>query len=235
MSADGCQENLRVLIVDDHAIARRGIRAYLEVLPDVDPVGEAGDGAEALQLLVSFASRKSLPHVVLLDLLMPGMDGMTALKEIRSRYPGVRVVVLTSSGETGLLHTSMRWGASGYLLKDSGPREVGAALRAAVKDEVFIDTAMAKKLTQLVDSPSAGLAELTERERVVLGLVGEGRSNREIAKELYISERTARTHVSNILRKLRLGSRTQAALLAVRAGLAANENGTGAVGTGRMT
>lgn len=212
---------LRVLIVDDHAVARRGISAYFEVLDDIESVGEAVDGEDALHRLAELDAYGTLPDVVLLDLVMPRMDGMAVMKELRRRHPGVRVVVLTSFGETERLNTMMQLGAAGYLLKDAGPLEVASAIRAAVRDEVFIDTAMAKKLTQMMGSPAGGISSLTGRERTVLMLVGEGRSNREIAKELGISERTARTHVSNMLGKLDLGSRTQAALLAVNAGLIA--------------
>ena len=212
---------LKVLIVDDHAVARRGISAYFEVLEDIESVGEAVDGEDALRQLAELDAYGTLPDVVLLDLLMPRMDGMSTMKEIRRRHPAVKVVVLTSFVETERLHTMVQLGAVGYLLKDAGPLEVASAIRAAAQDEVFIDTAMAKKLTQMMRSPAGGISSLTGRERAVLMLVGEGRSNRDIAKELSISERTARTHVSNMLGKLDLSSRTQAALLAVNAGLIA--------------
>ncbi|GAA1859430.1 response regulator [Brevibacterium marinum] len=215
------QDALKVLIVDDHAVARMGISAYLNVLEDIESVGEAVDGQDALDKLAELKVFGGLPEVVIMDLLMPRLDGLSALKEIRRLHPEIKVVVLTSYGETERLNTAMRLGAVGYLLKDAGPIEVSAAIRAAARDEVFIDTAMAKKLTQMMSSPAGGISSLTERERTVLMLVGEGRSNREIATELFISERTARTHVSNMLGKLNLTSRTQAALLAVNAGLIA--------------
>lgn len=210
---------ITVLIVDDHAVARRGISAYFDVLDDLESVGEAVDGQDALEQLAELDTYGRLPDVVLLDLVMPRMDGIAALKEIRQRYPGVKVVVLTSFGETERLNTTMQLGAAGYLLKDAGPLEVASAVQAAVRDEVFIDTAMARKLTQMFGSPAGGIASLTQRERAVLMLVGEGCSNRDIARQLHISERTARTHVSNMLGKLNVSSRTQAALLAVNAGL----------------
>ncbi|GAB2905859.1 hypothetical protein GCM10027027_21880 [Neomicrococcus lactis] len=150
---------------------------------------------------------------------MPRMDGAETLKAIREKYPHLKVVVLTSFADPERMNTMMRLGAAGYLLKDAGPQEVAAAMQAALKEEMYIDTAMTKKLTQLMNSPVSGLSTLTSRERTVLGLVGEGQSNRQIAQELFISERTARTHVSNILHKLDLQSRTQAALLAAEAGL----------------
>lgn len=210
---------LKVLIVDDHAVARMGISAYLDVLDDIESVGEAVDGQDALDQLAELKVFGNMPEVVILDLLMPRLDGMSTLKEIRRLHPEIKVVVLTSYGETERLNTAMQLGAVGYLLKDAGPLEVSTAIRAAARDEVFIDTGMAKKLTQMMSSPAGGISSLTERERSVLMLVGEGRSNREIAAQLVISERTARTHVSNLLGKLNLTSRTQAALLAVNAGL----------------
>lgn len=212
---------LKVLIVDDHEIARRGISAYLDVLDDIVAVGQSVDGRDALEQLAALAVHGGLPDVVLLDLMMPRMDGTAALPEIRRRYPGVKVVVLTSFGEAERMNTVMQLGASGYLLKDAGAQEVAAAIRAAARDEVFIDTSMARKFAQMMRSPGAGISSLTERERTVLQLVGAGKSNREIAKDLFISERTARTHVSNVLGKLNVSSRTQAALLAVNAGLTA--------------
>lgn len=210
---------VRVLIVDDHAVVRRGIRAYLEVLDDMEVVAEAGDGQEALDTLKAMAAHQDLPDVVLLDLLMPRMDGVTATARITGRYPQVRVVVLTSFGEMARVHAALTNGAAGYLLKSVGPTEVAAAIRAAARDEVFLDPAVARRLTKEMVSPPSGVSALTERERNVLILVANGRSNREIADELTISERTARTHVSNMLRKLQLRSRTQAALVAVREGL----------------
>lgn len=215
------QDTLKVFVVDDHAIARRGIAAYLDVLDDMETIGEAIDGQDALDQMAEFAAFNKLPDVVLLDLLMPRLDGVSTLKILREKYPQVQVVILTSYDEVERMNTVMRLGAAGYLLKDAGPLEVASAIRAAVKDEVFIATSMAKKLTQMMSSPAGGISSLTERERTVLMLVGEGCSNQEIAKRLHISERTARTHVSNMLGKLNLSSRTQAALLAVNSGLIA--------------
>ncbi|MFD5055630.1 response regulator [Streptomyces tendae] len=209
----------RVLIVDDHAVVRRGIRAYLEALDEVEVVAEAGDGEEALEVLAAMAVHQELPDVVLLDLVMPRMDGVTATARITGQYPTVRVVVLTSFGEMERVHAALSSGAAGYLLKTAGPAEVAAAIGAATRDETFLDPTVARRLTREMVSPPTGLGALTGRERDVLILVGAGCSNREIAEELAISERTARTHVSNVLRKLQLTSRTQAALVAVREGL----------------
>lgn len=210
---------VRVLIVDDHAVVRRGLRAYLEVHDDVTPVAEAADGQEALDRLDAMAAHGELPDVVLIDLMMPRMDGAAATAQITARYPLVKVVVLTSFGELERVHTALASGASGYLLKDAEPDEVIAAIRAAAGGDVFLDPAVARRLTQEMVSPPTGLGALTGRERDVLVLVAQGRSNQEIADQLVISERTARTHVSNVLRKLALTSRTQAALVAVRQGL----------------
>jgi len=212
---------IRVMIVDDHAVVRRGIRAYLEMLDEMEVVAEAADGQDALAMLRTMAAHHDLPDVVLLDLVMPRMDGVHATSQITDQYPGVRVVVLTSFGGTERVHAALAKGASGYLLKSAGPNDLAAAIQAAARDEVFLDPAVARRLTQEVVSPPNGLSALTDRERDVLILVGNGRSNREIADQLVISERTARTHVSNVLRKLQLSSRTQAALVAVREGLVA--------------
>jgi len=205
--------------VDDHAVLRRGVVAYLEALEDLEVAGEAGNGHEALAFLDRTAAHGELPDVVLMDLQMPGMDGVTATGEIGRRFPGVRVVILTSFGETERVHAALEQGAAGYLLKDAGPSEVDAALRAAVRDEVFLDAAVTRRLTQEMRTPRAGLGVLTAREREVLVLIAEGRSNKDIARHLSISERTARTHVSHLLTKMGLSSRTQAALLAVKEGL----------------
>lgn len=210
---------VRVLIVDDHAVVRRGIRAYFEVLDEIEVVAEAHDGQDALDKLRAMAAHDELPDVVLLDLVMPRMDGVVATSRITTEYPGVRIVILTSFGEMERVHAALSNGASGYLLKSAGPTEVAAAIRAAARDEVFLDPAVARRLTRKMVSPPTGLSALTERERGVLILVANGLSNKEIATQLVISERTARTHVSNVLRKLQLNSRTQAALVAVREGL----------------
>ncbi len=211
---------IRVLIVDDHAVVRRGIRAYLEALDDMDVAGEAVNGQDALDQLDALAVHgEPLPDLVLLDLVMPKLDGVAATARITSRHPGVRVVVLTSFSEMERVHAALANGASGYLLKDAEVDEVVSAIRAATSGEVYLDPVVARQLTQEMVSPPTGVNSLTSRERDVLMLVAEGRSNQEIADELVISERTARSHVSNVLRKLQLTSRTQAALVAVRQGV----------------
>ena len=210
---------LRVLVVDDHSVVRRGVVSYLDVLDDVDVAGEATDGKDALDQLHALDTRGMLPDVVLMDLQMPRMDGVAATAEIARRFPSVRVVILTSFGENERVHAALQHGAAGYLLKDAGAAEVAEALYAAARDEVFLDAAVARRLAQEIRGPRAGLGALTAREREILALVAAGMSNKEIAAELVISERTARTHVSNVLGKLNLTSRTQAALVAVREGL----------------
>ena len=208
-----------VFIVDDHAVVRSGLAAYLEIIDDFVLVGEAADGEQALRKLAELAARGSLPGVVLMDLVMPNVNGVEATAHIVERFPSCRVVVLTSFGEVERVNAALRNGAVGYLLKDAEAAEVAAAIRAAVRGEVHLDSEIARRLTQDLRCGPVGLALLTSRERQILALLGEGRSNREIADILVISERTARTHVSNVLSKLNLTSRTQAALMAIREGL----------------
>jgi DNA-binding NarL/FixJ family response regulator len=214
-------ERIRVLLVDDHAVVRRGLLAFLDSEPDFEVVGDAGGGAEALDLLARLDSEGRRPDVVVMDLQMLPLDGIEATRQIRARYDDVEVVALTSFGEEERVHAALEAGASGYLLKDSDADEVAAAVRAARRGELQLDPAVARRLTQSLrtDPRDALKAELTDRELEVLRLLGAGKANKEIAAELSISERTARTHVSNILGKLELSSRTQAALWAVREGL----------------
>jgi DNA-binding NarL/FixJ family response regulator len=219
MAAEHVGNALRVLVVDDHSVVRRGVVSYLDVLDDVEVAGEAADGRDALDVLERLHAAGALPDVVLMDLQMPRMDGVAATGEIARRFPAVRVVILTSFGETERVHAALQQGAAGYLLKDAGAAEVAAALYAAARGEVFLDAAVARRLTQEIRGPRIGLGALTAREREILVLVDAGLSYKEIAAELVISARTARTHVSNVLGKLNLSSRTQAALVAVREGL----------------
>jgi DNA-binding NarL/FixJ family response regulator len=210
-----------VLVVDDHAVVRRGLLAFLDSEPDLEVVGEAEGGAQALELLARLASEGREPDVVLMDLKMEPLDGIESTRQIRSRHSEVDVVALTSFGEDERVHAALEAGASGYLLKDSDADEVSAAIRAAHRGELPLDPAIARGLTSSLQSESRAApdAELTARELEVLRLLGAGKANKEIAAELQISERTARTHVSSILSKLDLTSRTQAALWAVREGL----------------
>jgi DNA-binding NarL/FixJ family response regulator len=210
-------DRIRVLVVDDHAVVRRGLFEFLSSEPDLEVVGDAHGGAEALDLLVRLDTDGRRPDVILMDLQMEPVDGIETTRRIRARYDDVEVVALTSFGEEERVYAALEAGASGYLLKDADADEVAAAVRAAHRGELQLDPAVARRLTRsLRDEPKA---ELTTRELEVLRLVGAGKANKEIAAELEIAERTARTHVSSILGKLGLSSRTQAALWAVRQGL----------------
>jgi DNA-binding NarL/FixJ family response regulator len=215
------QPPVRVFVVDDHNVVRRGLRAYLESVDDMEVVGEAADGREALDAIAALVAAGGSPDVVLMDLLMPGMDGVTATAAITQRHPDLAVVAMTSFTQADLVHGALEAGAAGYLLKDAEADEVAAAVRAACRGEVHLDAAIAKQLTRSLMAPKPQAADaLTDREREVLVLVAQGLSNQQIADALVISERTARTHVSNILSKLGVASRTQAALLAIREGIA---------------
>jgi DNA-binding NarL/FixJ family response regulator len=216
MTAD---DAIKVFVVDDHGVVRRGMQAYFALVPDIEIIGEAADGKAALDELAVAAAAGSLPDVVLMDLVMPRLDGVSATAAIKSAYPSVEVVALTSFSEAERVHAALSAGASGYLLKNAEAQEVAAAVRAAHAGEVHLDTAVARKLTRSLIAGHSGATALSAREREVLVLVAQGRSNQEIADELVVSERTARTHVSNVLLKLNLTSRTQAALWAIREGL----------------
>jgi DNA-binding NarL/FixJ family response regulator len=215
-------EPIRVLVVDDHRVVREGLRSYLELVDDIEMVGEATDGRAALDYLARAKAQGGLPDVVLMDLMMEPMNGIEATAAVKERYPDIEVVAVTSFVEEEKVHAALEAGAAGYLLKDAEADEVAAAIRAAHRGEVHLDPAVAGQLTaSLRRGASASPKDLlTEREREILALVAQGKANKEIAAELVISERTARTHVSNILSKLGLTSRTQAALWAVREGLA---------------
>lgn len=208
---------IRVLIVDDHAVVRSGLRTFLDLLDDIDVVGEAADGEAAVS-----EARRLTPDVVLMDLLMPRMDGIAAIAAVKRELPQTEIVAVTSFIEEEKVTAALEAGASGYLLKDAEADDVAAAIRAAHAGEVHLDPAVARLLAQRLrerhDAPAA--EPLTARERDVLRLVGRGMSNKEIAAALVITERTARTYVSNLLGKLGLASRTQAALYAVEHHLA---------------
>ena len=215
------QRPVRVYIVDDHAVVRRGLLSYLELVDDMEVIGEAADGQEALEQIAALIAAGQPPDVVLMDLLMPGMDGVAATAAITQRHPELAVVAMTSFTQADMVHGALQAGAAGYLLKDAEADEVAAAIRAACRGEVHLDPAIARQLTRSLVAPAAQTVDaLTDREREVLVLVAQGLSNRQIADALVISERTARTHVSNILGKLGVASRTQAALLAIREGIA---------------
>jgi NarL family two-component system response regulator LiaR len=207
--------SIRVLIVDDHAVVREGLRAFLSLQDGIDVVGEAADGREAIQ-----AVAKLDPDVVLMDLVMPVLDGVGAMKSLRAGHPRTRVIVLTSFAEDDRLLPAIEAGASGYLLKNAAPSEVARAIRAAYNGEALLDPAIAARLLEQVRETSAGptksASALTRREQEVLDLIAAGYSNKRIALELQIAEKTVKAHVGNVLAKLGVADRTQAALLAVR-------------------
>lgn len=207
---------IRLLIVDDHPIVRQGLRTYLSSRPGLDVVGEAADGDEA----VAEAARLS-PDVVLLDLVMPRGGGLEAIRRLRSAAEPPRVIVLTSFAGDDRVIEAVRAGAAGYLLKDVAPADLAAAIRHVHQGGVLLDpTVVGSVMAEVArGAPPPGIDELTARERQVLALLAQGRSNRDLAAELYVSEKTVKTHVSSILAKLRLTDRTQAALFAVRHGL----------------
>lgn len=209
---------IRVLIVDDHAMVRQGLRSYLETVAGIVVVDEAVDGQAAIEKLSRFQVTGELPDVVLADLMMPRMDGERLTREVVARFPAVRVVVMTSFSELARIQALLQAGATGYVLKDSDPSQIDSAIRAAFAGQVHLDPVAARVLTQSLVHREA--PELSAREREVVKLVAEGLSNQEVARRLVMSERTARTHVSNILMKLGLESRTQAALWALKEGVA---------------
>ena len=211
------QDKIRVLVADDHAIVRKGICALLATEPSVQVVGEARNGQEALT-----GFEELQPDVVLMDLVMPGMDGLEATRRITADRPEARVLVLTSFDGDDKVFPAVRAGALGYLLKDSGPEELVEAIQQVHRGESSLHPTIARRLLRELSPPSPGDDEaiLTEREIEVLQLVAQGQANRDIAASLSISEATVRTHMSKILAKLNLDSRTQAALYALREGIA---------------
>jgi len=211
-------DTIRVLVADDHAIVRKGIAALLATVTDIEVAGEACDGGQAIA-----EAQRLAPDVILMDLVMPGVDGISAIREITRVRPGARILVLTSFAADDKVFPAIKAGALGYLLKDSTPGELEQAIRDVHRGMSSLHPTVARKvlqeLTRPATRPETGEA-LTQRELEVLRLVALGRNNRAIGEELVISEATVRTHVSNILAKLHLASRTQAALYALREGLA---------------
>jgi NarL family two-component system response regulator LiaR len=209
---------IRVLVVDDHKVVREGMQFLLDQEPEIEVVGQCADGAEAVDAVARLA-----PTVVLLDLLMPGLDGLVALRHIKAQSPATRVVVLTSHTGEEHMFDAIKAGATSYLLKTAGAREVISAVRAAARGESLLDPSVAAKVLEELRSPShqtpAAGGQLTPREIEVLTLVARGRSNRAIGEQLFIGEETVKTHISNILAKLHLADRTQAAIYALRQGL----------------
>jgi NarL family two-component system response regulator LiaR len=204
-------ETIAVLLADDHPVVREGLRSLLSVQPDMELVGEAGDGAEAVAL-----AGKLVPDVVLMDLVMPELDGVEATRRIRELSPSTRVIALTSFDDDDRIFPAIKAGAAGYLLKDVPPQELVDAVRRVHRGEALLHPVVAGRLMQEVAAETPAADTLTERELEVLRLIARGLPNKLIARELGVSEKTVKTHVSNILAKLHLSDRTQAALYAVR-------------------
>jgi two-component system, NarL family, response regulator LiaR len=213
-------ERIRILLVDDHAVVREGLRAFLGLQDGFEIVGEAADGEEAVQRATELE-----PDVILMDLVMPKLDGVSAMRELRRRCPRSRVIVLTSFLDDDRLLPALEAGAAGYLLKNSQPTELARAVRAAHAGEAIIDPTAAARLVGVLSGADRGppratpLDGLTHREREVLALIAQGRANKRIALELGISEKTVKNHVGHVLAKLGVTDRTQAAVLAVQEGL----------------
>jgi DNA-binding NarL/FixJ family response regulator len=215
----GGAKKIRVLIADDHPMVRQGLRVFLELEPDLEVVGEASDGAEAAELTAEL-----LPDVVLLDLVMPGVDGLAALEALAEQGLAERALVVTSFGEYRNALPALRAGARGYVSKEVDPAALATAVRAVAAGHVLLGPQVAEALVAQTAGAGAGLGaaaqepgpQLTAREREVLDLIAVGKSNREIARALTLAEKTVKTHVSNVLMKLGVADRTQAALWAVR-------------------
>ncbi len=215
-------DKISVLIVDDHGMVRQGLRTYLELLDDINIVGEAENGIEAVEQV-----RQHQPDIVLMDLVMPEMNGIEATRQVLAISTETKVIVLTSFSEDDLVFPAIEAGATGYLLKDVDPAALHQAIRAVHEGEVQLHPDIMKKLIHRVASPQresdSAPGDLTPRELEVLSLIAQGKSNREIATTLTISEKTVKTHVGNILSKLHLNDRTQAAIYAHKHGLAPDE------------
>ena len=217
-------EAIRVLIVDDHAVVREGLRTFLELQDGIEVAGEAGDGEQAIRLASELE-----PDVILMDLVMPGVDGVTAMRAVRKRSPRSRVIVLTSFLDDERLMPAIEAGADGYLLKDVEPSELARAIRTAQTGQAMIAPSVAGRLLRTLSRPRSASTvdadQLTRREREVLELIAAGRSNKRIAFELGIAEKTVKTHVGHVFAKLGVTDRTQAALIAVRSGLVSGVDG----------
>ena len=213
-------EQVRVLIADDHPVVRHGLREFLETHDDIEVVGEAEDGVQAVT-----KTAELVPDVVLMDLLMPNANGVEAIGRIMEATPATNIIVLTSFTEDSYLFPAMQAGARGYLLKDAEPSEVLRAIRAAARGHATLHPSVAERLVRGTRKDHDALADLSDREIEVLQLLARGLSNKEIAGKLHIAEGTVKSHVSNILSKLHLAHRTQAALFALRKKLVSLENG----------
>jgi DNA-binding NarL/FixJ family response regulator len=216
------EDSIRVLIADDHPLFRDGMRGLLGSLPDMEVVGEASSGEQAMEL-----ARELQPDVILMDIQMPGINGIEATREILHMSPRIGVLVVTMFEDDDSVFAAMRAGARGYLLKDSSGQEVGHAVRAVASGEAIFGAGVAQRLISFFNAPSLAVSaasrrafpELTEREEEILSLVAQGKTNQEIAKELFVSLKTVRNHVSNIFLKLQVADRAQAVIRAREAGL----------------
>jgi NarL family two-component system response regulator LiaR len=206
--------SIRVLVADDHAVVREGLRTFLRLQDGIEVVGEAADGEQAVR-----EARRLAPDVVLMDLVMPGVDGVEAMRRIRADRQQTRVIVLTSFDDDDRLLAAVHGGAAGYLLKSAHPREVVRAIRAAREGDAVIDPKAAGRLLDALARRPQATHSLTPRELDVLAFLGRGLPNKQIARELGVSEKTVKAHVGRILAKLGVSDRTQAALVAVREGL----------------
>ena len=213
-------ESIRLFIVDDHEMVRRGLASFFDTLDDIHVIGEASSREGLFSQLAVLDRAGALPNVVLVDLIMPGVEGMEVLVELVRCHPGTSPVVLSSFGDSWRVRDALAAGAVGYVMKHASADQVALAIRIAHRGEVYLDPSAASGLAYSLSAHTTfGEEQLTEREREVLALVAQGRSNKEIAVQLVISERTARTHVSNILHKLNFTSRTQAAVWALESGI----------------
>ncbi len=213
----GKSEKIKVLIVDDHKVVREGLRAFLGMLPDIDVAGEASSGVEALAV-----AAKVKPQVALMDLVMPEMDGVETTRRLLAEHPQTRVIVLTSFAEDDKIFPALRAGAAAYLLKDVTPEELADTVRAVARGESRLSPDITRKVLSGIAGAAASqdsAEALTARETEVLRCLARGLANKEIAAELFIAEKTVKTHISSILAKLSLADRTQAALYAVRHGI----------------
>jgi NarL family two-component system response regulator LiaR len=218
-------EKIKLLLVDDHTVVRLGLKSYFATTPDIEVIGEAGNGAEAITRV-----QQLQPDVVLMDLLMPGMDGVEATRQIKAILPSTEIIVLTSYHEDENIFPAIRAGALSYLLKDIDPDDLSDAIRRAARKEAVLNPHVAARLMQEVRGGRRAeeynpLNELTDREMEVLQEIASGKSNADIAATLFISEKTVKTHITNILSKLHLSDRTQAAVLAWQRGVVKREEG----------
>ena len=217
---------IKVLIVDDHEMVRLGLATYIGVQPDLEVVDQAENGQEGVDMAL-----KDRPDIILMDLVMPVKDGITATKEILKAWPQARIIILTSFIDDAKVYPAMEAGAASYILKTATAEEIAKAIRQTAKGERVLEPQVTTKMMNRMNHPQPQYDELTNREREVLQLIAQGKSNQEIATELFITLKTVKTHVSNILAKLDVEDRTQAAIYALKQGLVKNDQGDDGVAT----